>query len=298
MMQISEGQVRQHLSVPECIEVLRDAFGREFVNIPRYRLKSRNSLLHVMSASIPDLNIMGLKSYGTSSSGAEFAVLLFEESTGKLMAVFEANALGQIRTGAASGLATDLLARKDAAIGAVIGTGFQGETQLLAIDAVRAFREIRVYSRSAEHRREFVERLQPRVRAKLRAVDSAEQCARDADVICTITSSREPVLFGEWLKPGCHINAAGVNWHNKREIDEDCVRRAGLIVVDSLEQNKIESGDLLGLVDWNLVHELSDVVKGIVRRASSDRITLFKSGGIALEDIAAALFIYRKLIAE
>lgn len=296
MMQITEDQVRQYLSVPECIEVLRDAFGREYVNIPRYRLKSRNSLLHVMSASIPDLNIMGLKSYGTSPTGVEFAVLLFEESTGKLMAVFEANALGQIRTGAASGLATDLLSRKDAAIGAVIGTGFQGETQLLAIDAVRSFREIRVYSRSEQNRREFVSRMQPRVRAKLRAVDSAEQCARDADVICTITSSREPVLFGEWLKPGCHINAAGVNWHNKREIDEECVRRAGLIVVDSLEQNKIESGDLLGLVDWKNVHELTDVVKGIVRRASDDRITLFKSGGIALEDIAAALFIYRKVV--
>lgn len=298
MMQITEQQVRENLSVPECIKVLRDAFGHDIVNIPRYRLKSQNSLLHVMSASIPDLNIMGLKAYGTSRDSAEFAVLLFEETTGKLLAVVEADSLGQIRTGAASGLATDLLARKNAAIGAVYGTGYQGETQLLAIDAVRSFHEIRIYSRSEEHRREFVQRMQSRTRAKLVVADSAEQCARDADVICTITSSREPVLFGKWLKPGCHINAAGVNWHNKREIDETAVRRAGLIVVDHRDQSKIEAGDLIDLVDWDKVRELSDIVRGKAARANDDQITLFKSNGIAAEDIAAARFLYRKLSAH
>lgn len=296
MIHITEEQVRKNLSVRDCIEVLRDAFRRPFINIPRYRLKSTSSLLHVMSASIPELNIMGLKSYGTSRTAGDFAVLLFEETTGKLMAVVEADALGQIRTGAASGLATDLLARKDAAVGAVIGTGFQGETQLLAIDAVRAFQQIRIFSRSEENRRSFVHNMQPQVRARLVEAVSAEECSRGADVICTITSSREPVVFGEWLSPGCHINAAGVNWANKRELDETAVRRAGFICVDHREQSKIEAGDLIGVIsNWDDVAELSDVAKGRTGRASADQITLFKSNGIAAEDIAAALFLYRKL---
>src|SRR5438874_87326 len=136
-------------SVPRCIEVLREAFAQDFINIPRYRLKSESSLLHVMSASIPSLGVMGLKTYGTAREGAAFVVLLFQEKTGALLAVIEADALGQIRTGAASGLATDLLARSDSKIGAVIGTGFQAETQLLAIDSVRKLQSIRIFSRDS-----------------------------------------------------------------------------------------------------------------------------------------------------
>src|SRR3989304_10059123 len=120
-----------------------------------------------MSASIPDLGVMGLKAYSTTRESNSFCVLLFDEKSGDLLAVVEADALGQIRTGAASGLATDLLARTDARIGAIIGTGFQAETQLLAIDSVRQFAQIHVYSRSAENRKQFIERMQKEVRAEL-----------------------------------------------------------------------------------------------------------------------------------
>jgi alanine dehydrogenase len=293
MKYISEDQVKNALSVPQCIEVLRKAFALDFVNIPRYRLKSQNSLLHVMSASIPELGVMGLKAYSTTRNGNSFCVLLFDEQGGDLLAVIEADALGQIRTGAASGLATDLLANPDARVGAVIGTGFQAETQLLAIDGVRRFDEIRIYSRNPEKRREFVIRMQPQVRARLLEPASNEECVQGADVICTITSSKEPVLAGEWLKPGCHINAAGTNWANKRELDEQVVRRSDLICVDHLEQSKIESGDLIGVIeDWSKVSELSQVVRGNVQRKSREEITLFKSNGIAAEDVAAAHYIY------
>ena len=299
-MYITETQVAEVLSVKDCIEVLRYLFTLDFVNIPRYRLKSQNSLLQVMSASIPSLGVMGLKAYGTSKSGASFAVLLFDEKTGSLIAVLEADTLGQIRTGAASGLATDLLANKDARIGAVIGTGYQAETQLQAIDAVRRFAEIRIYSRSAEKRKSFIANMQNKVRRSVKLVDSptAESATRDADVISVITSSRDPVLFGSWLKPGCHINAAGVNWSNKREIDEQCVRRASLIVADNREQSKIEAGDLtyvLSELEWENVAELKDLVKGRVARRSAQDITLFKSNGIAAEDVAAAHYVVRKL---
>lgn len=300
MIHITEKQVRELLPVPECVEVLRDAFSREFVNIPRYRLKSTNTLLHVMSASVPSLGIMGLKAYGTAREAAgDFAVLLFDERTGKLMATLEADALGQIRTGAASGLATSYLSRKDSAIGAIIGTGLQAETQLLAIDHVRELKEIRIYSRSEENRLAFISKMQPQAKAKLVEAKTAEECVHDADVIATITTSKTPVVLGEWLKAGSHINAAGTNWSNKRELDENAVRRCSLICVDHREQSRIEAGDLIGVIeDWNAVWELSDVVQGRVRRTSPDQITLFKSNGIAAEDIAAALHIYKKLVSR
>ncbi|HSE39846.1 MAG TPA: ornithine cyclodeaminase family protein [Acidobacteriota bacterium] len=299
-IRVTEEQVKQLLPVSECIEVLRDAFSREFVNIPRYRLKSKNTLLHVMSASIPDLGIMGLKSYGTSKESAgDFVVLLFNEQNGKLMGTFEADALGQIRTGAASGLATSYLSRKDATIAAVIGTGFQAETQLVAIQNVRKLNEIRIYSRSKENRTNFVQKMQPLVKARLIPSDTAEDAVRNADIICTITSSKTPVVFGDWLKPGVHINAAGSNWVSKREIDEAGVRRSDLIVVDHREQSKIEAGDLIGVVeDWNNVYELADVVQGKVARTSTEQITLYKSNGIAVEDIASALHIYKKIVQQ
>jgi ornithine cyclodeaminase/alanine dehydrogenase-like protein (mu-crystallin family) len=299
MIHVTEQQVRELLPVSECIEVLRDAFSREFINIPRYRLKSKNSLLHVMSASIPDLGVMGLKSYGASHETVEFVVLLFNELNGKLMGTFEADALGQIRTGAASGLASLYLSREDSTIGAIIGTGLQAQTQLLAIDHVRNLKEIRIYSRADENRTNFVNKMQPFVKAPLISKPTAEEAVRDADIICTITSSKTPVVFGDWLKPGAHINAAGINWSTKREIDEAAVKRSAIIVVDHREQSKIESGDLIGVIeDWNKVYELSDVVQGKVKRTSSEQITLFKSNGIAVEDIVSALHIYKKIVRQ
>ena len=301
-MYVTESQVIQHLPVPECVEVLRNAFSKRFVNIPRYRLKSQNSLLHVMSASIPEMDIMGLKAYGTSRSGGSFAVLLYQESTGTLLAVFEADALGQIRTGAASGLASDFLASPVAENGCIIGTGFQAETQLLAMDAVRTLKQIRIYSRSTERRKEFVRKMQSRVRAELIDSASAEESVRNADLITTITSSKQPVLNGEWIKQGCHVNAAGSNWAEKAEIDPIAVQRASLICVDHKEQAKIESGDLIQAIHdssgWDKIRELSEVVQGKFRRESPTQITLFKSNGIAMEDIAAAFHIYAKLKAE
>src|SRR5262245_34562464 len=179
MTYITEEQVRKTLSLSDCINVLREAFSHTYVNIPRYRLKSTNALLHVMSASIPDLGIIGLKSYTTTKNGNTFVVLLFEEKNGGLLAVVEADSLGQIRTGAASGLATDLLARKESRIAAIIGTGYQAETQLLAVQSVRDFKETRVYSRSAQNREAFAKRMEYQTRGKLIITDSAEAAVND-----------------------------------------------------------------------------------------------------------------------
>ena len=209
-------------------------------------------------------------------------------------------AIGQIRTGAASGLATKYMANEDAATVAVIGSGFQARSQLEAVCAVREIKQARVYSRREERRQEFAQRSAERLGIEVAAVDSAQACVQGADVVITITSAREPVVLGEWLAPGTHVNAAGGNHWMRREIDEDAVLRSQVIVVDDLEQAKIECGDLIwpearGSFKWDSARELRDVVAGLVEgRPSADAITLFESMGVALEDIAAAHLVYRK----
>jgi ornithine cyclodeaminase/alanine dehydrogenase-like protein (mu-crystallin family) len=181
----------------------------------------------------------------------------------------------------------------------VIGTGYQGETQVIAIDSVRELKEIRVFSRTPEKRKYLLDRIQRHVRAKLIDSSSAEECVAGADIICTITSSKEPVLLGRWLKQGCHVNAAGSNWANKRELDDEAVKRCGFICADDRQQSKIESGDLISVLkegDWEKVAELSDVVRGKVGRDSPDQITLFKSNGVAVEDVSAARYVHSRLV--
>ena len=207
----------------------------------------------------------------------------------------EASALGQVRTGAASGLATRYMARADASTVGIIGTGYQARTQLEAACAVRGIKSAKAFSRTAEKRQAFAGEMSERLSLEVMPAESAEECIRGTDIAITITSSREPVLKGEWLKDGCHVNAAGGNHWMRREIDEVAVNRAGTIVVDDLEQAKVECGDLLwpaerGLFRWSMAHELRDVVSGKTRgRTQEDSITLFESQGVAIEDVAAAL---------
>src|SRR5262249_17384555 len=157
-----------------------------------------------------------------------------------------------------------------------IGTGYQAETQMLAIQSVRDFKETRVYSRSAQNREAFAKRMEYQTRGKLIIAESAEAAVRDADVICTITSSKNPVVRAAWIKPGCHINAAGSNWATKRELDPEIVHKCNFICVDHREQSRIESGDLIDVVeDWDRVAELADVVKGLQGRTAPEQITLF-----------------------
>ena len=271
-------------------------------NHPRRRLQlGASATLHYMTAVDNDAGYLGAKLYTTHpQTGVHFTVLLYA-ADGRPLASIEANALGQIRTGAASGVATKLLARPDARVLALIGGGFQGETQLEAIAQVRVLREVRVFSRSAEKRRSFAERMGRKLALSIRAVDSAEEAVRACDIAVTATSSRDPVLLGEWLSAGMHVNAIGGNHARRRELDTAAVERASLIVADSIEQARIESGELIAAFDqapqkWDRVVELADVCAGkSPRRRSPADITLFKSNGLALEDIAVAGFIYEQL---
>ncbi len=280
---LNEDEVQACLSVPDAIAALREAFADPQAQVlPRWRGRGERATYSVMAAALPGLGLCGLKEYVRG----RFVVLVHDLATGEMLGLLEADHLGRIRTGAASGLATDLLARADAEVFGCIGSGGQAATQVAAVLAVRpGIREVRIYSRTPERAQAFASRLGP----KARAVASAEAAARGADVVTTITNAHAPVLEGSWLSPGCHVNAAGSNVDGHAELDAEAVRRAALIFADDVRGGKNEAGDLIQAgVDWSRVHELADLVQGRAQgRHSRDDITLFESQGIALEDVAA-----------
>ena len=288
-----EEEVRQRLPMADAVQLMRRAFeglaSGSAVNHPRRRVaRDTGAVLHYMAGA--EGKYMGSKIYATHPvGGAHFLFLLFDASEGQPLAVFEANWLGQIRTGAVSGLATDLLARPDARTLGLIGSGFQARSQLEAIRSVRKIQRVRVWSRSAEMRRAFAGEMDAE------AVETAAEAVEGADIVVTATSARDPVVEDRWIGPGAHINAVGSNQARRRELTSELVRRADLVVVDSLEQARMESGDLLlGLDDWSGVRELAEVVTGRVGRTATGHVTLFKSNGLAVEDVAAASYVYEQ----
>jgi alanine dehydrogenase len=301
---IKEEEVQQLVSVPEVIDILDSAFrdqavGRAWTN-PRHRLRLPGATLHMMAGAIP--GYFGFKAYTVASGKTKFLFFLYSAQTVDLLAMIEADALGQMRTGAASGLATRLLSRADSRHMTLFGAGWQAKSQLLAVNAVRDLKRVSIVNRRPERRDAFIKEMQPQVKAELVPASSAEEAVRSSDIVTTITSSREPVLKGEWLKPGVHINAAGGNLLLRRELDDEVVMRSNRLVVDSIEQSKIESGEFLGVLEsgrrhWEDFTELRDVVAGMKPgRTSPPEITLFKSCGVALEDVAIAKVVYERAI--
>ncbi len=295
---LTEADVTALLPMSLALEAVEEVFRWQgegkLTNRPRVRLQVPGGLLHVMPAAVPEARAMGLKAYATVRGSAKFVVLLFSTETGALLAVIEADRLGQMRTGAASGVATKYLARPDADRVGCYGTGWQARSQLEAVCAVRRVREIRVYGRDPERRARFAEEMTSGLGVGVTAVERPEAAARDASILVTITGSKTPVLEGRWIAPGAHVNAAGSNALQRAELDVEAVRRAGLVVTDSLEQARLECGDLVvpieqGVIRWEDVRELGEVVAGKrPGRRSPEEITLFESQGVAMEDVAVA----------
>lgn len=305
---LTEDDVHNLLTMTTALEALDEAFRQQgaglATNEPRRRVRTpQGQTLHVMFAAQPGAGVLGLKSYTTGfAGGPQFHVMLYSAETGGLLAIIEANRLGQLRTGAASGIATRYMARQNAKVVACIGTGWQARTQVEAVCRVRTVEEVRVYSRDAERRRQFSNEMSGQLGVWVVPADSAEAAVRGADVAITMTSSAQPVLRGEWLEPGMHLNITGSNSLLKREIDDEVVRRAHRVVVDSRDAVPLESGDLLsplqkGILVPERLRELAEVVVGDAPgRASDEEITLFKSHGLALEDIAVAARVYRAAV--
>jgi ornithine cyclodeaminase/alanine dehydrogenase-like protein (mu-crystallin family) len=221
-----------------------------------------------------------------------------------MAALIEADALGQLRTGAASGVATKYLANANARTACIIGTGYQARTQLEAVAAVRRLERVRAFGRDPERRAKFCSEMSKRIGVAVEPTNSGEEAVKGAEIIITATSATKVVLEGAWLAPGMHINAMGANWPQKRELDAAAVNRAHKIVVDSIEQSKMEAGDLIQAFGenqsrWNAVQELSQIVAGKESgRSAANQITLFKSNGIATWDLAAAVRVYEMAVAR
>jgi ornithine cyclodeaminase/alanine dehydrogenase-like protein (mu-crystallin family) len=241
-----------------------------------------------------------MKVYTASRTDIRFIVLLFHAETGALLALIQADHLGRLRTGAASGVATKFLARGTASRVGLIGTGRQARTQLEAVAKVRSLTGAKVYGRDRERQHAFCQEMSARLGVPVEPAGTAEEASRFGEVVITATNSRDPVVRGNWLLPGTHVNAVGANQASRRELDHVAVSKASLIAVDSLDQVKREAGDLIqGLADlgrgWDGVVELSEIVAGKQRgRASEDEITLFKSTGIAIWDVAVASYVYQQ----
>lgn len=300
---LSEADVQSLLTMPLAIEAVEDAFRRLADGSAQFHPRQRlhlpgYSYLHYMAAADGTGGYMGMKIYTSSRQGLRFLVPLFQAKTGELLALIEASYLGQMRTGAASGVATKLLARRDARTVGVVGTGFQAAAQIEAVAAVRKIERVRTFGRDPERRQSFAREMSAKLGVPVEAAASAEEAVKDADIVISSTTASKPVVEGRWLRAGMHINAIGANFPEKAELDADAVNRADVICADSREQSKLEAGDLIQAFEgdysrWNDVKELSDLVAGRVEgRTSPEQITLFKSNGIAIEDIVTAGRVY------
>jgi alanine dehydrogenase len=302
-LHISEAEVQQVLTMPMALEAVEEISRKqatgEVVNHPRRRfeLPSRG-FFHYMAAADFAAGFLAMKQYTFVRGKMRFLVPLYEIASGDLVAMIEADYMGQLRTGAASGVATKYLARPDASVAAIIGTGGQARTQLQAVAAVRKLSSARVYGRNPDRRKQFAEEMSRRIGIPVEAANSSSEAARAALIICTATTASQPVLHGPDLASGVHINAIGANHAHKRELDDEAVASADVIVVDSIEQSRQEAGDLIiafkgDEICWTGVKKLSDVVAGKVSGRTSDtEVTLFKSNGIAAWDLAVAMRVY------
>lgn len=295
---LREADVGELLVPADAVEAVEACFARiarGAVELqPRSRLGLEAGRLHVMAASDLELRRAGVKTYAGFAEGASFVFALFSAEAPELLALIEADRLGQLRTGAASAVAARRLAKPGARTLGLIGTGWQAESQLACLRAaLPGLEHVVAYSRTAERLEEFCRRFDCEPGEYNR--DAAEQ-----DVVVTITTSRDPVLRGEWLRPGALVCAAGANWIKARELDNAVLERATFVCCDSLEQARLEAGDLVepverGVLDWLEVHELAEVVGGeVAGRQDEDDIVVFKSVGIASEDVAVATLVHER----
>ena len=296
---LSERDLQNLLDMKEVVQAVEEAFRREALgeamNFMRTRSKGSASVLNVMHASLAYLGRGGLKAYTSSKSGTKFVVVLFDLADSTPLAVMGADYLGRFRTGAVSGVATKHMYSKPSATLTVFGSGKQALTQVLAVGAVKSVDEVRVWSPNVGHREEFARRL-GELGFRAKALDSPGHAADGAQVACAITSSTDPFLDDGSLKEIEHLNLCGGNNPGLAEIVPEAVGHFGTIVVDDLAQGKVEYGDLIkaekaGSFSWDNAVELKDVVGGKVRPEGK---TLFKSGGVALEDVAVASMIFDK----
>ncbi|MDR1163260.1 MAG: ornithine cyclodeaminase family protein [Candidatus Accumulibacter sp.] len=296
---LNESEVAQLLTMPLAIDAVEEAHRAlslaNAVDVPRQRTRLQKTALHILQGALPERDAVGYKAYTSNRSGNRFLVHVFSATTGALRVVVEANLLGMVRTGAASGVATRHMARPDAEVLGVFGAGWQAEGNIEAVAAVRALKKIKVFSRDPEKLPGFCAKMAARLNVEVVPATSAEETVRGSDIVSTITTAATPLFDAKWLEPGTHINAAGSNAIIRCEIGEDVLKRCARIVVDSVDTALKEAGDLLPLLEKGRLNErqlveLGDVIVGCAPgRSSTDEITIFESQGLAIQDLAVAV---------
>jgi len=288
------GLLDMNLALDALDEVFRARSAGEVHNEPRKRVPAGGGPMNFMAASWPKRGWAGHKSYVSG----DFRVTLFGTNGEGMLALIGAGRMGQVRTGAASGIGTKYMARENSSSVGIIGSGYQAQTQLEAVCAVRDIKDVKVFSRNPENRESFASTMSERLGVNVVAVDSKEAAADGMDVLIAVTSSVEPVITGDMVEAGMHINAAGNNSWMKRELDTAAIVKADLVATDDIDQAKIECGELMraaetGRFAWDSLVRLDRIVAGVrTARTSDDDITLFESQGVAFEDIAVCGRIY------
>jgi len=295
---LNEDEVGSLLDMPmvlDAVEQVMADHGRgETIDYPRQRVRLPATITHLLQGGVPGLNLSGLKVYTSAAGRVRFWVHLFDATTGDPVAVLEADRLGMMRTGAAGGIAAKWLARPDARVAGVFGSGWQAQGQVLALCALRPIERVKVFARDAERLAVFCAQMSRETGREVVPAASAEDTVRGSDVVVTITTSPKPLFDAAWLADGTHVTGAGSNSLARQELSEATVRRASVICVDSREVALREAGDLLPLLEKGRTQpgrwvELGEVVAGIrPGRTAPDQVTLFESQGMAIQDIAVA----------
>lgn len=273
----------------------RDLALGQAIDTPRARSRLPQTVLHILQGALPAQGVIGYKAYTSNRSGNRFLVHLFDAASGHLLAVVEADYLGMMRTGAASGVAAKWLARPDSTVAGVFGAGWQAEGHVRAICATLPLERVKVFSRHSERLASFCARLAAETGVEIVPAASAEDTVRGSDLIGTVTTAAQPLFDAEWLEEGVHINAAGSNALIRQELSEAAVRRCHLVTVDAVPTALAEAGDLLSLLEKGRLQarqlvELGEVITGRhAGRRSAVEITLFESQGMAIQDLAVAL---------
>lgn len=305
---LTENDVKQVLTVDMALAGVesahRDLALGQAVDTPRQRSRLPQTVLHILQGVLPAQGVLGYKAYTSNRSGNRFLVHLFDAATGLHKAVIEADYLGMMRTGAASGVAARWLARPDAAVAGVFGSGWQAEGHVRAICAALPLELVKVCGRDAGKLRDFCARLSEQTGRRVVPAANAEDAVREADLIGTVTTAAKPLFDADWLQPGAHINGAGSNALIRQELSEATLRRCGLIAVDTVPTALAEAGDLLPLLEKGRLHsrqlvELGEIIVGRhPGRGDAAQITLFESQGLAIQDLAVAVRVLEAALAQ
>jgi len=306
---LDEQCIRGLIGMPDALEAMEEVFraqgNGQVYNVPRVRAPVKGGIVRITAAVLSYRGYYGVKISSTAVFGSNAGRMfcLYKEETGELCAIVQVFAMGALRTGAASGIATKYMSKPEAETLGVVGSGRQARTQVEAICAVRPIKSIKVYSPTQANREKFCRDMAAQFKVEATPVESAELAVRESEIVVSATTSEQPVVCGRWLRRGAHINAIGANYENRRELDRDAVLAAATIATDDLEQVRYESRDLgiaveQGTMSWDRVVSLGDIVAGKIeaRKLVTD-MTLFKSLGVAIEDVALAARAYEKALA-